>query len=484
MVIKSRDLLNIIVVGASGDLAGKKIFPALFSLFCQNLLPENVRFFGFARTSFTHEDFRHHIEKSLSCRYAPGDSCGKKMKEFLSALFYVQGSYDSTESYLNLYETMRSVSDVNNAPRLFYFSIPPSLFAPVAEAIGASGLVTCSSNDFTWTRAVIEKPFGRDRESSDRLTAELRRIFDEQQLYRIDHYLGKEVVQNIIVTRFANMIFEPIWNSRHIAGVDIFWSEDIGVEGRGGYFDNYGIIRDVIQNHLLQVMSLTAMEEPASLSANSVRDRKVKLLRDVLPLTPADITVGQYSEGIINGKLHPSYRSDPTVAATSLTPTFADVIENSRWKGVPFRITAGKGLPERKSIIKIRFKASDNNIFCSLGSCPPPNELTIRIQPDEGMHLKIVNKVPGVKMQFHEKELDLSYDEAFEEYIIPDAYESLILDVVNGEKSLFIRDDELQAAWDIFTPVLHWLEEEKIEPQFYPFGTLPSLKPALNKTSS
>lgn len=472
--INLEDPLDVIVVGASGDLAGRKIFPALFSLFSQGLLPENTRFFGFARSAMTHDELRDKIKTNLTCRYTPERSCGDYINDFLSRTFYQNGQYDDPNSYLDLYELMTEKSETRRSNYLFYLAIPPSLFAKVCSAIGDSGLVHCGAEE-PWTRVVVEKPFGRDRASSDQLGEELHSVFEEEQIYRIDHYLGKEVVQNIQVARFANEIFEPLWNRSHIDRVDISWSENLGVEGRGGYFDNYGIIRDVIQNHLLQILALIAMEEPASLSALDVRNRKVELLRAVSPLKLEDVVVGQYTAGAIGKREMPGYRQDATVADDSLTPTFAKVrlrIDNDRWNGVPFTIRAGKGLAEKKTEVKIRFKASDANIFCALGQCPPPNELIIRVQPDEGMNLNIVNKVPGFQMRFNEEKLDLSYKSSFRENVIPEAYESLLLDVVRGEKTLFIRNDELQVAWDVFTPVLKELEDENIEPKPYAFGSL------------
>ncbi len=396
------------------------------------------------------------------------------MKDFLTSCYYQQGNYDSSNAFLELYSLMDETSDVKKASRLFYYAIPPSLFEPVAKAVGDSGFVLCASDKGSWSRTVIEKPFGRDRESSDHLTSALGKIFIEDQIFRIDHYLGKEMVQNILVTRFANEIFKPLWNEQHIEKIDIVWSEDIGVEGRGGYFDNYGIIRDVVQNHLLQILALITMEEPSSIAANRIRDRKVQLLKDISILTPDDIVIGQYIEGELNGKKHESYRSDPTVADDSLIPTYARVklrINNERWRQTPITISAGKGMPEKRTEIRIKFKTEEPNIFCKTGMCPPPNEMIFRIQPDEGIHLNIVNKAPGAKLEFHTQKLALSYSSAYKENIIPEAYENLILDVVLDEKSLFIRKDELEVAWDIFTPVLNWLDENKIEPKPYPFGT-------------
>ena len=464
--------LKIVVVGASGDLAGKKIFPALFSLFCQGLLPEDTEFIGFARSDFSDDAFREKISGTLTCRYEPGeDSCAGKMEAFLSRTRYRRGNYGDPESYRAMAEAIPP-----GANKIFYLSIPPSVFAETAKALGESKLAETA--DGSWTRIVVEKPFGRDRESFDELNASLSAVFPEKWIYRIDHYLGKEMVRNIQVLRFANQIFKPVWNSQHISSVEIFWAERIGVEGRGGYFDNYGIIRDVIQNHLLQMLALVAMEPPPSLDPDDIRNRKVELLRAIPPATPENAVVGQYVKGTVDGVEHPGYTEDPTVPDDSITPTFAKIaleINNERWEDAKIAITAGKALDRRESYIKITFKASKNNIFCSLGACPMPNELVIRVQPNEGVTLKISTKVPGTKMRFHTKELDLTYSEAFDGNIIPEAYENLLLDVVNGDKSLFIRDDELKAAWDIFTPLLRHLEENEIKPIPYPFGTFPGI---------
>jgi glucose-6-phosphate 1-dehydrogenase len=465
--------LGIVVIGASGDLARKKIFPALFALFCQGLLPEEVCFWGFARSRMDQGEFKKRILENLTCRYSPDHSCQDYIDKFLARCHYFAGTYDSGDSFLDLYSTMKTGCDIDNSNLLFYLAIPPVIFTDVTKAMGDAGLVRCDGEK-NWTRAVIEKPFGKDRESSDKLIQDLSRVFTEPQIYRIDHYLGKEVVQNLLVTRFANEIFDPIWNARYIDRVDIIWEEDIGTGGRGGYFDSYGIIRDVIQNHLLQVLSMVAMEEPLSLSAKDIRDNKVKLLKSIPPVKLEDIVLGQYTASQKGQAEYPGYLDDPTVPENSLCPTFAKVklkIQNRRWEGVPFTIRAGKALDRKRTEIHIRFRSTSVNIFCNTGACPPSNELIIRIQPDEGMHLKIINKVPGVKMNFNLQELDLNYKSAYADNIIPEAYESLLLDVINGEKGLFIRDDELEAAWDIFTPVLHQIDNEKIKPFPYPFGS-------------
>lgn len=466
------DELTIIVVGASGDLSRKKIFPALFSLYSQDYLPEKIRFVGFARSDFSHEEFRDKIMENLTCRYTPDHSCEKYINSFLDKTFYCCGDYGTTDSYLDLYQLIRETG-INHSNNLFYLAIPPAFFSEVSKAAGDSGLVHCSGDDF-WSRVVIEKPFGRDRATSDELSDELYKVFSESQLYRIDHYLGKEMVQNLFVLRFANQIFQPLWNNKYIATIDIVWQEEIGTAGRGGYFDSYGVIRDVVQNHLLQILAVTAMEEPASLSAKDIRDSKVQLLKEIDTVEIDDVLLGQYSASEKDGKSYPGYTDDETVSDDSFTPTFARVklrVNNKRWEGVPFTIRAGKGLEKKCTEIRIRFKAPESNIFCSLGSCPPPNELIFRVQPDEGLHFNIVSKEPGKKLDFVAKDIELSYESAYADRVIPEAYESLILDVINGDKGLFIRNDELETAWDIFTPVLHYIDGNRIEPKKYPFGS-------------
>ncbi len=465
--------LSIVVIGASGDLAVKKIFPALFSLYCRNLLPEHFHCYGFARTAMSDEAFRESLMRRLTCRYTPGEQeCKRLMDEFLSRCHYVDGKYDDPDSFQKLNSVLEA-GETKEVPviRLFYFSIPPFLFMPVANSLSEAGL-TANIPEKRSCRVVIEKPFGRDRKSSDELTADLAQVFTEEQTYRIDHYLGKEVIQNLMALRFANLIFEPLWNRVNIAHVLITWMEDIGVEGRAGYFDAYGIIRDVMQNHLLQIMALTAMEEPLSLNPEYIRDEKVKALRSIAPATLDDIVVGQYAAADYQNIPRKGYLDEPGIPAGSITPTYAAValkIRNRRWDGIPFLIRAGKALNDRKTEISIVFRDVPANIFSTSKTVPEANELVIRVQPDEGISLSFMNKMPGLPMSLHKTHLNLSYADVYDK--MPDAYESLILDVIKGDKSLFIRADELAAAWDVFTPVLFDLESCTIKPQEYPFGS-------------
>lgn len=463
--------LTIVVVGASGDLALKKIYPALFALYSQNLLPKAVNFVGYARSSMEQDAFRTKIAEHLTCRYVPGEQCSEKMAEFLLHCTYVSGKYNSAGDFRGLGTALKQLES-SGANRMFYLSIPPFLFLDVAQTLKEAGLLEEESGP-AWRRVVVEKPFGNDRASSDELTEGMSRVFSEDQIYRIDHYLGKEVIQNLMVLRFANLILDPIWNRSYIQNVRISWMEDLGLEGRAGYFDEYGIIRDVMQNHLLQILALVAMEQPVGLHANYIRDEKVKVLRCISPLPLNHLVVGQYASGALNGQRHRAYREEDGVPQDSITPTYAAAVlqvRNRRWDGVPFLIRAGKGLNARMTEIRIQFHEVPGNIFAESTGHLNPNELVIRVQPNAAISFRIVNKVPGFSIVLGESELDLRYESAFNAKI-PEAYEWLLLDVIRGDKSLFIRSDELEAAWDIFTPVLHRLDAKRIQPVPYAFGS-------------
>ncbi len=464
--------LAVVVIGASGDLALKKIFPALFALYCQNLLPEQFHIVGFARSGMSNDDFRQRVEEKLTCRYVPGEKCDELMKDFLANCTYMSGNYDSAESFRKLHAELEHIETDASANHVFYMAIPPFLFLDVAHALHGAELVSeCSVRG--WSRVVIEKPFGSDRASSDALTKSMLQVFSEDQTYRIDHYLGKEVIQNLLVLRFANLIFDPIWNRNHIQNVRISWTENLSLQGRAGYFDQYGIIRDVMQNHLLQMVALVAMEQPVSLHSTYVRDEKVKALRAIAPLSIDDMVVAQYGSGSSGGRQYTGYLEEEGTPEGSITPTFTAAVlkvNNRRWDGVPFLIRAGKGMSDSKTEIRIRFRGVPGNIFAEAAKGLPQNELVITVQPDAGISFRIVNRVPGLGIRLDETELDLRYSSAFEG-VMPDAYESLILDVIQGDKSLFIRADELEAAWDIFTPALHELEAKHVVPETYAFGS-------------
>ncbi len=464
---------NIVIIGASGDLSRRKLLPALFSLYCNDLLPVTFQVFGFARSEMTDDEFRQLAMENLTCRYDPdGDGshcCAQKMEEFLQRLHYFRGQYDSAESFSAFAASVQSISGACGN-RLFYMSIPPSVFLDTAHSLHDAGLLACDHDH--WTRVVVEKPFGRDAESSAQLGHELSRLFSEEQTYRIDHYLGKEVIQNLLVLRFANLVFEPLWNHKYIEYVSISFAEDIGTGGRAGYFDHYGIIRDVLQNHLIQIMALVAMEQPVSFGARDIADEKVKLLRCVPAIELDDLIVGQYVAAEHQGKQQPGYLDDPDVPDDSITPTYAHAtmwINNPRWYGVPFYLSAGKALDTRKTEIHVKFRGVPYSIF--QGSQPKcSNDLHIRVQPNEAIELHLANKVPGLTMEMETVKLDMLYQSAFNA-VLAEAYERLLLEVMRGDRSLFIQERELAVSWDIVTPVLHELEEKRIKPEPYPFGS-------------
>lgn len=461
--------LGIVIVGASGDLAQRKIIPALFALYCQGYLPADFHVYGMARSPMSHEQFRARIAEHLTCRYSPGESCAEKTAEFLRRCYYSAGKYGAVDTYLDLFQLMSGIEGRADANRLFYMAVPPTVFLEVARALGNSGMVACGSRK-EWSRVVIEKPFGRDRASSDYLVQEMNRVFAEESTFRIDHYLGKEIVQNLMVLRFANLVFDPIWNRNYVESIRISWKESMGVGNRGGYFDEFGIVRDVMQNHLLQILALLTMEKPAGYSAGAVRDEKVRLLRCIPPVLMDEMFVGQYAGSERGGV---AYTREPGVPADSLTPTYASAvlhIRNARWDGVPVYIEAGKGVEQRINEVRMRFRSLPDNIFGAAMGGVTSNEMIIRIQPDEAITLRIMNKAPGLDLVLQQTELNLRYQTAFTE-TIPDAYECLLLDVIQGDRNLFIRADELAAAWDIFTPVLKRIEEEKVKPALYPFGS-------------
>ncbi|CAL4923158.1 unnamed protein product [Urochloa decumbens] len=468
--------VSITVVGASGDLAKKKIFPALFALFYEDCLPKHFTVFGYARSKMSDEELRNMISMTLTCRIDKRENCGDKMEQFLQRCFYQSGQYNSEDGFAELDRKLKEKEAGKLPNRLFYLSIPPNIFVDVVRS--ASRTASSSSG---WTRFIVEKPFGRDSESSGELTRSLKMYLAEEQIFRIDHYLGKELVENLSVLRFSNLVFEPLWSRNYIRNVQLIFSEDFGTEGRGGYFDNYGIIRDIMQNHLLQILALFAMETPVSLDAEDIRNEKVKVLRSMRQLKLEDVVVGQYKGHTRGGKSFPGYADDPTVPKGSVTPTFAAAalfIDNARWDGVPFLMKAGKALHTRRAEIRVQFRRVPGNLYrrrsaagaAGLDVDAATNELVLRVQPDEAIYLKINNKVPGLGMRLDRSDLNLLYSERYRREI-PDAYERLLLDAIEGERRLFIRSDELDAAWAIFTPVLRELEEKRVAPELYPYGS-------------
>jgi len=470
--------LTIAVLGASGDLAKKKTFPSLFSLFNLGYIPETALILGYARSDLSDADLRERIKPFL-----PDEP---KRDKFLERVVYVKGAYDSEEDFGQLDARMAGYEsgakdeggECDVANRLFYFALPPSVFASAARAVSA----TCQTNN-GWKRVIFEKPFGHSLKSFRKLVDDIDSTFSESQIYRIDHYLGKEMVQNLMALRFTNAMFEPIWNRDHVQSVSIHFKENFGTDGRGGYFDNIGIIRDVMQNHLLQVLSIIAMEPPVSVSGERgsefLRDEKVKVLQSIEPIKIENVVLGQYLKEI-DGQNRPGYRDDDGVPNDSVTPTFATIvfyIRNARWAGVPFIMRAGKALNERKSEIRVQFKrpATADYLF-SEAEHSAPNELVMRLQPEEAIYLKMNVKTPGLAQTTTVTEMNLDYQNRFKETEAgeapePDAYARLILEVLRGRHATFVREDELQIAWELFDPLLEKIEKERSEPIGYAYGS-------------
>ncbi|KAG4439867.1 hypothetical protein IFR05_004643 [Cadophora sp. M221] len=460
--IELKDNTVVVVLGASGDLAKKKTFPALFGLYRNQFLPKDIKIVGYARTKMDHEEFLKRVKSYIK---TPTKDMEQQLQEFCDICTYVSGQYDKDESFeqleKHLVELEKGRKETN---RVFYMALPPSVFTTVSQH-----LKKCCYPKSGIARIIVEKPFGKDLASSRELQKALEPNWNEEEIFRIDHYLGKEMVKNILILRFGNEFFGATWNRNHIDNVQISFKEPFGTEGRGGYFDEFGIIRDVMQNHLLQVLTLLAMERPISFSAEDVRDEKVRVLRSIPAIEPKNVIIGQYGKSLDGNK--PSYKEDDTVPKDSRCPTFCAMvafIKNERWDGVPFILKAGKALNEQKTEIRIQFKDVTSGIFKDI----PRNELVMRIQPNESVYIKMNSKLPGLSMQTVVTELDLTYRRRFSDLKIPEAYESLILDALKGDHSNFVRDDELDASWRVFTPLLHYLEDNKeIIPMEYPYGS-------------
>ncbi|KAL1915100.1 uncharacterized protein VTP21DRAFT_7581 [Calcarisporiella thermophila] len=461
--IAQNDNLVIIVFGASGDLARKKTYPALFSLHKHKFFPSNTKIIGYARTPMDAAEYNRRITSSIK-NPEPGE-----VDAFLNLTSYVSGQYDEDASFEKLVgEIEKAEKEMGAKIKLVaYLALPPSVFTAVARML-KKHVHPRWKNGF---RVVVEKPFGHDLESFRDLQREFGELFTEEEVYRIDHYLGKEMVKNLLTLRFANVIFGAVWNRQYIENVQITLREPFGTEGRGGYFDEFGIIRDVMQNHLLQILSIVAMEPPVSLSSQDIRDEKVKVLRCIPPIKPSETIVGQYTASADGSK--PAYKDDKTVPPNSNCPTFAANvlwINNDRWQGVPFILKAGKALHEQKVEVRVLFRnVANGQVYPDAAR----NELIVRVQPNEAVQLRVTNKVPGFSIRSTPTTLDLTYKDRFQgaSYRIPDAYEALILDVLRGDQSHFVRDDELDAAWRIFTPMLHALEKGGVVPLPYAYGS-------------
>jgi glucose-6-phosphate 1-dehydrogenase len=448
---------TMVILGAGGDLTRRKLIPSLLHLQSDGLLPDEFSVVGVARHASSDEAFRTEISTALQA--APGD-----WKRFAPRLSYLRGDLSDPAAYDTIARRVEELEQKagTSRGRLFYLAIPPSMYAPAIEGLSRSGAMPRrEAGDPRWVRVIIEKPFGRDLKSAQALNHVVRSAVAEHQIYRIDHYLGKETVQNLLVFRFANSIFEPVWNRHHIHHVQITTAETLGVEHRAGYYEEAGVVRDMFQNHLLSLLSLTAMEPPATSSADAVRDEKVKVLNAIRPVPPDELAQyavrGQYGPGMIDGAPVPGYRREEGVAADSNTPTYAAIrfmIDNWRWQGVPFFLRSGKRLAKRVSEIAIQFRQPPHLMFPLLpGETLSPNVLVIRVQPDEGLSLCFEIKVPGVGVRMTSARMEFGYDDIFgtTEH---DAYETLLLDCMAGDATLFLRNDATEAAWRAVDPVV------------------------------
>ncbi|MFY9574763.1 MAG: glucose-6-phosphate dehydrogenase [Blastocatellia bacterium] len=467
----------VVIFGASGDLTKRKLVPALYRLAQQRLLPAEFAIIGFSRSTMTHDEFRAKMKDAIATYSEAKRVDDEVWESFAKGVFYVSGDVNDPESYRQIGETLDQVDRERGTAgnRVFYLSTSPSLYAEAIEQLGAAGLARPKGKG--WTRIIVEKPFGHDLASAKELNNQVGKVFDEEQVYRIDHYLGKETVQNLMVFRFANGIFEPIWNRRYVDYVQITNAEALGVEGRGGYYDTAGVLRDMIQNHVFQVMSLVAMEPPINLGANAVRDEKIKAMQAVRAIPPDRVNEfsvrGQYSAGAIAGKPVPGYREEKDVRPDSQTDTFAAVklyFDNWRWADVPFYLRSGKRLPKRVTEIAIQFRTAPLQLFKSVQQEMEPNVLVIRIQPDEGITLRIGAKVPGQTTRIRWVNMDFRYGASFG-VASPEAYERLLLDCILGDSTLYARRDMTERGWEIVMPILDAWQNSKEEIPKYEAGT-------------
>ena len=471
----------IVIFGATGDLTQRKLLPAIYNLAREGFLGESTAVIGFARRPKTDEQFRQEMLDGINnfSRNKPADP--EVWDRIARNLYYHQSTFEDAAGYTSLAQRLAVLDKQNGlgGRRLFYLSTAPAEFNTIIDHLGDAGLGNIDPfNSQAWRRVIVEKPFGRDLKTAHELNAHINRVFDESQVFRIDHYLGKQTVQNMLVFRFANGIFEPLWNRRYVDHVQITVGETLGVESRGGYFETAGTLRDMLQNHLMQLLTLVAMEPPVALDADAIRDEKVKVLRAMRKFSPDDVarhTVrGQYTEGTLKGQPVPAYRTEKGVAPQSQIETFAALelfIDNWRWQGVPFYLRSGKRMARQGSEIVIHFKSSPGVLFNAEEACAvASNVLILRVQPQEGFALGVNAKTPGAVTRITQAQMEFNYDVAFGSYS-PEAYERLLLDAMLGDSTLFIRRDEVEGAWSIIDNIEESWARGAPPLAFYPAGS-------------
>ncbi len=458
----------LVIFGASGDLTKRKLIPALYDLYIQKLLPEKFAVLGASRTHLTDEDFRKRVSEFLPTN--------ENVEQFRKMLFYQATTNDKPEDLIPLKNRLSEITSAYQIPEnyIFYLSTPPSLYSVIPNFLCENGL---SKSDKFFRRIIIEKPFGTDLNSAKELNIKLLNYFNEDQIYRIDHYLGKETVQNMLVTRFSNGIFEPLWNHNYISRVEITSAESLGVEGRGGYYDHSGALRDMLQNHLMQLVGFVAMEPPVVIEANAIRNEITKVFQSLRPfkenMIVKNVIRGQYTSSVVKGKNIVGYREEVGVDPLSRTETFVAVkffIDNWRWAGVPFYIRTGKKLPTKVTEIVIHFKSVPHHLF-GKSTSSINNQLIIRIQPDEGILLKFGMKTPGAGFEVQTVNMDFHYSELTNSKV-PTAYERLLLDCMQGDATLYARGDAVEQAWQFVQPIINaWETNPEIPIYGYPSGT-------------
>lgn len=472
---------GLVIFGASGDLTYRKLLPAIYHIYAQGLLPINFFVLGVARSSFSDNAFREKMKSGITqfSGIEKDELQDSKINEFCKHLYYISIDTEDANDYFKLEKRLKELNTECNTKGnyIFYLSTPPKLYATISDNLAMVGLNKETNKSFR--RLIIEKPFGVDYNSAKALNSDLLKNYDEKQIYRIDHYMGKETVQNIFVTRFANGIYEPLWNRNYIKHVEITSSESLGVENRGGYYENAGALRDMIQNHILQLVALVAMEPPMTLHSEAIRNEKMKIFQAFRPLTlefiKNNVIRGQYVASTIRGKKIEGYREESGVSKESRTETYFAMklfIDNWRWKDVPFYIRSGKCLPTRVTEIVIHFKPAPMNIFGNGNSddITEGNKLVIRIQPDEGLLLKTMMKVPGAGYEIKAVNMDFHYSQLHGTYV-PEAYERLLLDAMIGDSTLYIREDALIQTWAFVQPILDYFNTEDAPLYGYPAGT-------------